>query len=206
MNRKPRASKLDDFLDHGLHRPLSRRLSVRAPHRAERTVLGAPAHRLHRRPHVLPRRQQVPPRGLEHVARHAARLVDALGRPRDAVVDDRRPHEVAVTAHHRSRAAEFERLLGEQGRVDAAEHHVGPALTREAAHLVPSQGVAGVDADADDVAGGDCRRIEQLEGFVAQDGVAPLVRCRGCEYEEPPRRDDGDAERHVAGVHEMDAQ
>jgi hypothetical protein len=56
--------------------------------------------------------------------------------------------------------------------VDAAVDDPGAALAGHAADLVAAQGVAGVDADADDVAGLDAFGDDLLEGFVDQDGVA----------------------------------
>ena len=44
---------------------------------------------------------------------------------------------------------------------------------RLTAHFVPAQGVAGVDADADDVAGVD-GEVEDLEGFVFEDRLATV--------------------------------
>ena len=50
--------------------------------------------------------------------------------------------------------------------MDAAEDDPGAALARRASDLVAAQGVAGVDADADDVAGRDGRQVERLERLV----------------------------------------
>ncbi len=63
-----------------------------------------------------------------------------------------------------------------------------------ASDLVSAQGVAGVDADADDVAGLDGRGIERIERLVAEDGIAAVKRRGGGEDVEPPRGDDGHAE------------
>ena len=64
------------------------------------------------------------------------------------------------------RAAVLVRLLGKERRVNAAEDDPRAALARHAADLVAAQRVAGVDADADDVAGArSCRHVERARAF-----------------------------------------
>ena len=50
---EPEAAQFDHFLDDRVDAALARLLAVGPPHRAERAVLRAAAHGLHRRPHVL---------------------------------------------------------------------------------------------------------------------------------------------------------
>ena len=70
----------------------------------------------------------------------------------------------------------------------------GATLADHPAHLVAAQGVAGVDADAHDVAGLHDRWVEHLQGLVDDVGGAE-ARWRGRrEHEKPARRDDADAE------------
>ena len=85
---------------------------------------------------------------------------------------DLAPDQVAVALHHGVRLAALERLLRKQRGVNAAVHDPGAALAGHAADLVAAQRVAGVDADADDVAGRDCRWIDRLERFVDENGIA----------------------------------
>ena len=59
---EPAAPQLHDLLDDAVAPALARPLAVGLPHRAERAVLRAAAHGLHRRPHVSIRRHQVPAR------------------------------------------------------------------------------------------------------------------------------------------------
>ena len=114
----------------------------------------------------------------------------------------RAPHDVAVALDDGVRPAELVRLVRVERGMNAAEHDRGAAPGRPA-DLVAAQGVAGVNADADDVARLD-RRVERLERFVDEDGIAISARRRGREHVQPARRDDADAERHVAGVDEVD--
>jgi hypothetical protein len=56
--------------------------------------------------------------------------------------------------------------------VDAAVDDPGSAFAGDAADFVAAEGVAGVDADADDVAGLDGFRDDLLEGFVDEDRIS----------------------------------
>ena len=81
-----------------------------------------------------------------------------------------------------------------------------PGLPGRPADLVAAQRIAGMDADADDVAGVEGAEIERLERFVGDDRVAELARGRGGDDVEPARRDDADAEGDVARIDEMHLQ
>ena len=163
-------------------------------------MLGAAPHRLHRRPHVVLALQQVPTGGLEPARVDLPGVVDALRPAPGAVFDDRAPGEVAVALDHRVGAPAFVRLVRIERRVDAAVHDPRPALARPLAEGVADQRVAGVDADADDVAGLDPAVVERLEALVDHDRIAPLAGGRGREHVQPAGGDDGYAEREVAGV------
>ena len=127
---------------------------------------GQPAHRLHGRPHVAIGRQQIPAR-LEHrAALDATAFVDrAAGFRRVHALIDERPDAIAVTLDDRVRPAELQRLIRIKRRVDAAVDNLRAALARQAADLVAAQGVAAVDADADNVAGLNRIRVQLLRGF-----------------------------------------
>ena len=77
---EPAPAQLDDLCDDGIDAALPRLLAVGAPDRAERAVLRAAAHGLHRGPHVPALRQQVPARRQESVGVDAPALVDPLQR------------------------------------------------------------------------------------------------------------------------------
>ena len=89
--------------------------------------------------------------------------------------------------------------------MNAAKHHIRAALSRFAPDLVPAQRVAGVNADADDVARPDRLVIDVLERFVDDERVAALARSGGRKHIEPARRDDGRAECHVAWIDQMNS-
>ncbi len=56
--------------------------------------------------------------------------------------------------------------------MDAAVDNPGSAFACDAADFVAAEGVAGVDADSDDVAGLDGFGDDLFEGFVDEDGIA----------------------------------
>ena len=89
--------------------------------------------------------------------------------------------------------------------MDAAVDDPGSALAGDAADFVAAEGVAGVDADADDVAGLDGFGDDLFDGFVDEDGVACGGGCGGGEDEEPTGGDDGGAKGVVAGIYKMNA-
>jgi hypothetical protein len=101
------------------------------------------------------------------------------------------------------RAPELMGLVRIQRRVYAAVHHARAALLHTLANLVTAKGVAGVNADPDDVTG-----LNAVEFQLFQRLVDDLRRAIGGwrrprQHEEPTRRDDADAERQVARVDEM---
>ena len=187
----------------GIDRPLARLLSVGAPHRAERAMLGTPAHRLHRGPGILLAWHEVPPRRPELGRVHLTRLVDPFRLAVGTTLDGDAPGDVAVALHHGVRAALIVRLFRIQGGVDAAVDHPGAARAGALPELVADQGVAGVDPDADDVTLLELSVVERLKRLVGQDGVAPLGGCGRSEHVEPARGDDGGTERKVARVDDV---
>ena len=201
---KPETPEGDDLLDHGVRGALARFLSVRPPDGTERAVLGAAADGLDRRPHVAVGRQQVPPRLQELSGLDAAAFVDALLGAGEAIVDDAPPHPVAVSLHHRMRAAELVRLVRVERGVDPSVDHFCAGGVGGASDFVSSERVTGMDADADDVSGADGGEVERLERLVGQDRIAILGGCGGGQHVEPSRRDYADTEGDVAGVDETD--
>ena len=65
---------------------------------------------------------------------------------------------------------------------------------RHFAHGVPAQRVAGVHADADNIAGLDCFRHNRFQRLINQDGFTRLARSGRGEHKKPARRDDRGAE------------
>ena len=87
-----------------------------------------------------------------------------------------RPDDVAVALDDGVRAAEIARFLGKERRVDPAVDDRGAARASQRADLVAAQGVAGVDADADDIAGLHGIHLERLECLVRNARVAELSK------------------------------
>ena len=63
---------------------------------------------------------------------------------------------------------------------------------------------AGMNPDADDVPGLQVTNVQRLEGLVSDARLAICGRCRGCQHEQPTRRDDADPEGQMAGIDQMD--
>jgi hypothetical protein len=66
------------------------------------------------------------------------------------------------------RAAEIERFVRVERRMDAAEDDRRAPRSRERADLVATQRISRVDADSDDIAGLDRPQIEGLERFIGK--------------------------------------
>jgi len=90
--------------------------------------------------------------------------------------------------------------------VDSAVDDPGSAFAGNAAYFVAAEGVAGVDADTDDVAGLDGFGDDLFDGFVDEDGVACDGWRGGGEDEEPTWGDDCGPKGVVAGIYEMNTQ
>ena len=110
------------------------------------------------------------------------------------VVEHERPDDITVAFDDGMRAAETVRLFGIKRRVDAAEDHRRTSRPRDHADFVAAKRVAGVNADADDVARLHAAQIEGLEGFVCDLRATKRRRSRPGEDEQPPRGDHANAE------------
>ena len=166
-------AEVDDLVDDGLVRALAGLLAVGAPDAAEGTVLGAAADGLDGGPHVFVAGHEVPAGGEEVGTADASAFVDLFRfRAGEDVGDGFAPGDVAVAFDHGVSVASFEGFFGKERGVDAAVDDPGTALAGDATDLVAAEGVAGVNADADDVAGLDGFGDDLLDGFVDEDGVA----------------------------------
>ena len=135
-------------------------------------MLGAAANGLHRGPHVFLGIHQVPARGQEFAAFDAAAGIDSFGLAGEAIGDDLAPGEIAVACDHGVRFAALECLFRKEGGVNAAVDDPGAAAARHAADRISAQSIAGVHADANDVAGLDGLGHDLLERFIDEDGIA----------------------------------
>ena len=138
-------------------------------------MFRAAADRLHRRPHVLIGRQEIPTRGQKLLSRYPPAVVLARGTARKAIGDRQRPDEIAVPAYHGVRGAVLVRLIGKERRVYAAVDNPRALLARHAADFVAAPRVPGVDADAHDVAFGDRGHVDVLERLIDEMRIAPVV-------------------------------
>src|SRR5687768_18116936 len=84
--------------------------------------------------------------------------------------------------------AEIERLVGVERRMDPAEHDVATGGANRPADLVTTQGIAGVDPDADDIPGFHTREIERFERFVRELGCAVGFGGRRGQHIKPDRK------------------
>jgi hypothetical protein len=82
------------------------------------------------------------------------------------------PGYVAVAGDYGVSLPAFEGFFWKESGVDAAVDDPGSALAGDAAYFVAAEGVTGVDADADDVAGLDGCGEDLLEGLVDEDGIS----------------------------------
>src|SRR5690606_19781809 len=111
-------------------------------------MLRAAAHGLDGAPHVATFGQQVPSSGFESVRVDAPTLVDGQRGAGHTVLDDAWPYHIAITANDRVRTSPLVGFIGEQRRVNAAKHDPGAACARHLPDCVPTQRIAGVNADA----------------------------------------------------------
>src|SRR5687768_10919899 len=92
----------------------------------------------------------------------------------EAVFDGLAPRDIAVSLDDGMAAAELHRLFGIESRVNTSIYDQCATLPCDAADFVSAQGIACVDADADDVTSGDRGRIELFEGLIGDERVAIL--------------------------------
>jgi hypothetical protein len=89
--------------------------------------------------------------------------------------------------------------------MDAAVNYPGAAFTSHAADFHAAQSVPCMDADADNVTGLNQLGLNQLQRFVGDHRVAILARSRRSKHVQPPRGDDADPKRNIAGIYQVNA-
>jgi hypothetical protein len=94
----------------------------------------------------------------------------------------------------------LEGLFREERSVNASEDHPCAALARHAAELISAKCIAGVDADADDVAGLDDRGIYLFQALVDEGWISVDVWGSGGEHEEPTGSNNSSAKGNIARI------
>ena len=70
----------------------------------------------------------------------------------------------------------------------------------EPADFIPTEGIAGMDADADNISGHDRRRVDRLDRLIDQQRIANMPGCRRRQNEEPSRCNYRSSKGIVAGI------
>src|SRR5262245_34394864 len=96
----------------------------------------------------------------------------------------------------------FPRFIWVQRGMNAAVDYGCAAGACLPSDRITAKRIAGVNPDADDVAGLDVPGHERFERLVNDPRVTERVRRRRGEYVQPARRDYGDAEGHIAWIDE----
>ena len=87
--------------------------------------------------------------------------------------------------------------------MDSPEHNPGAPLACRAAHLVSSQGVAGMNANAHDVAWLNAFQIEVFQSLIADFGIPERLGRRRGQHIKPSWRDDCSSEGGIAWINEV---
>ena len=172
------AAQFYDLPDYRLKRSLARSLPIRPPNRAERAVLRASSRRLHRAPHVLALRQQIPARLRKPVRLQPAALVYPFQPALRAIPQRLTPCDIAIAPYHGIGRAILERLFRVQRRMHAPKHHSRSAFVRDAPHLVPSQRIQRMHANSDNIASLNRLRVKRLKCLVHDPWNAKLLGRR----------------------------
>src|ERR1700761_1107731 len=114
-------------------------------------MLGTSANSLHRGPHVLIGPHQVPARRKKLRAFNASAFIDLFGRAGETIRYRLAPGNIAVAFDYGMRLSALERFLRKECSVDAAIHHPCAPFPGYATHLVATQSIASVNADAHNV-------------------------------------------------------
>jgi hypothetical protein len=88
------------------------------------------------------------------------------------VIEYDRPDDVAIAPHHGVRAAKAVCLVRVQAGMNPTEDHGCASSACGGADLVAPKRIAGMNADADDIARLDGVDVERHQGFVGDPGPA----------------------------------
>jgi hypothetical protein len=86
--------------------------------------------------------------------------------------------------------------------VNPAEDDEGAAPASDSADLVAAEGVEGMNADTDDIAGLEAGWIHRTERFIGDRRIAKGGRRCGGNHVDPSWRDHGGAKRYATGIYE----
>src|SRR5256885_12942075 len=89
--------------------------------------------------------------------------------------------------------------------VDSSEHHIGTTIACYFPDLVAAQGICGVDANADNIAGLNLSRVDRRQRLIHDAGIAKARRCRCRKNIQPSRGNDCSAERDFTWINEVNA-
>src|SRR5581483_8435141 len=192
------------FLNNPVGGALAGPLPIGAPHRTKRTVFGASSHSLHRCPHIAVSRQQIPASRFKVLRLYFSAFINPFRHAGCAVTENAIPDRVAVALHNHMCAALLKRLLRIERGMDSPKHNPGSPIACCAAHFVSSKGVAGVNANAHDVASLNTLSIDLLQSFIAEFETHVRVSGRGGQHVQPSWGYDSSYEGGIAGINEMD--
>src|ERR1700693_3634098 len=102
-------------------------------------------------------------------------------------------------------SAKFMSFVRVKSCVNAAEYHIGAALACQLADFISTEGVGGVDADANNISSLNAGGGYGVESLVHQ-GCIP-IRLRGgrCQHIQPARSYDRGTKRNFARIDEVNA-
>ena len=88
--------------------------------------------------------------------------------------------------------------------MNPAKNYPGSAFAGQTADGVAAKSISSVDADADDVPRLNTTGVQLMQGLVAQLWISKGIRCGSGDHIEPPRCNDRDSKRGIAGIYDMD--
>ena len=198
---KSQAAQLHYLTDDGVNTALTRFLTICAPHRAKRAVLGTAAHRLHRSPHVPFTLQEIPAGRQELIAPNTATLINTFRLAVCTVLDNARPNQIAVAANNRVSAANFMSFIRKKRGVNPSKNDPRTASARFSPNFVASKRVAGVQPNTNDIASLNGCRVNRLKRLIDDQRVSPHPRSSCGKNIQPPGSDNSHTKRHMAGIY-----
>src|SRR5258707_12565726 len=182
--------KLVDFLNDSVVEAQARSTPLSHPNGTEAAILRAARDGLYGRKKVSARVEKIPSR-LDHgFARYSSSGILPLQPIRKRVLYYLAPDNVSAAGDHGIRSHP-QRLLGENGGVNAAHNHRCALQLGLSQNQVHGPAIAAADTDANNVSRTENVGIEPFNGFVDEYRVTDHVD-RGClcHHVKPPRCDE----------------